>query len=245
MKTEKEIKESIDQMDWKAIKEKALDNLCFDPHEKTVSGRYLLGSIFSITPSGKYYQPFVCSNVTDDELSFDGIFIDEYLEEVASQHGMYVDYFEENIFLYVSLENSDISKKYKWVTSDDYEAWKESILDNLSNDNSKALALYLYYDQNEGNLQDIVDAIRERDDYVDYDRRDYLVIIESDADRHFSDWCRNYVNDCLGLSDSVLPYFDFEKFENDQDRGQCLASYDGAEESYEYDGDEYLIYRIS
>jgi hypothetical protein len=48
-----------------------------------------LGSVMSLTPSGKYYTPFACSNVDEDEVFMDEVFMEE-LERRAEEHHMFL-----------------------------------------------------------------------------------------------------------------------------------------------------------
>jgi hypothetical protein len=55
-------REAIEAWDWDAIKREALDNPETDENGDTVGTAYL-GSVLFLTPSGKIYAPFACSNV--------------------------------------------------------------------------------------------------------------------------------------------------------------------------------------
>lgn len=246
MKTEQEIKEAIDQASWGKTKTDALDNLTWDSDNQQVIGRSMLGSIFSITPSGKFYTPFACSNVSEDEASLDEYF-HEYLETVASNHDMFIDHYEETIFACVSLELNEVTSDHVWITSDDKKLFEAHLLGGLDNDNSKALALWIQ--ETEGyNLIDILTDITESGDSVDYGKQSYLVLTDEEADTMFSEYCRNYVDDCLDLPEIAKRYFDYEAFECDcsmDGRGHSLASYDSAEECFTYAGTDYYIYRTN
>lgn len=43
--------------------------------------RTYLGTVFDLTPSGKYYMPFVCSNVTEEEAEKD----EEWYEQAEAE----------------------------------------------------------------------------------------------------------------------------------------------------------------
>lgn len=49
-----------------------------------------LGSCLSLSPSGKYYTPFACSNVSIQEALEDAAWYDA-LDYVAEKHGLYVE----------------------------------------------------------------------------------------------------------------------------------------------------------
>ena len=54
-----------------------------------------LGSILSIMPSGKYYMPWACSNVTEEEAAKDEAFR-EALESEAEEAGLSLESGEGN-----------------------------------------------------------------------------------------------------------------------------------------------------
>lgn len=54
-----------------------------------------LGTCFSLTPSGKYYMPWACSNVTEAEANRDEAW-NEALEEAANHFGGWIESGEGN-----------------------------------------------------------------------------------------------------------------------------------------------------
>ena len=56
--------------------------------EGAYEGHYFLGTVFSLVPSGKFWTVWANSNVDDDEMTRDSVWM-EMLEEVAAEHGMY------------------------------------------------------------------------------------------------------------------------------------------------------------
>jgi len=82
-----------------------------------------------------------------------------------------------------------------------------------------------------------------KDQLYDKYKEDYEETIESEGVEYFTS--------NLGMSreDAIDYYFDFDKdgavqaLADDQDRGDNLATYDGAEEEQEYDGEDYYIYQ--
>lgn len=48
-----------------------------------------LGTVFALTPSGKYYMPWACSNVTEEEANQDEEWR-EAVEEELAKHGMFL-----------------------------------------------------------------------------------------------------------------------------------------------------------
>ena len=55
--------------------------------EDPIYGIYI-GSVLNMAPSGKYYQPFACSNVTAKEALKDEIYW-ETLDKVLEEHGLW------------------------------------------------------------------------------------------------------------------------------------------------------------
>jgi hypothetical protein len=51
--------------------------------------RVFLGTVFALYPSGKYYMPWACSNVTEREAAEDEAFR-EQLEAEAEKRGLYI-----------------------------------------------------------------------------------------------------------------------------------------------------------
>jgi hypothetical protein len=49
---------------------------------------FFLGTVFNLTPSGKYYMPWACSNVTIAEAERDARWF-EALEKVCDKYGLY------------------------------------------------------------------------------------------------------------------------------------------------------------
>ena len=58
----KEYAAEIRSWDWAAAKREAMGNMCEGP-EGDKRGSVFIGTVFSLMPSGKYYQPFACSNI--------------------------------------------------------------------------------------------------------------------------------------------------------------------------------------
>lgn len=80
----------VDDIDWEGIKQEL--NAIGEPFEDDCGNKVkaiFLGSVFSLTPSGKYYTPFACSNVNEKEAREDQEWW-EALEKKASEHGLYI-----------------------------------------------------------------------------------------------------------------------------------------------------------
>jgi len=78
----------IKAWNWKTLKEEAFNNVEKD-YEGNKIGSVYLGTVFSLMPSGKFYMPWACSNVTEEEAEKDQMFT-EALEKVAEENGMFI-----------------------------------------------------------------------------------------------------------------------------------------------------------
>lgn len=65
---ESDIRESFD---WQEIR---LDSLNNPDNDGQVCGITFLGTVFALSPSGKYYTPFACSNIDDIDAILDSAF---------------------------------------------------------------------------------------------------------------------------------------------------------------------------
>lgn len=74
------IRAELDSMDWEDREDG------FGEQER----RVYIGSVFGIMPSGKYYMPWACSNVTEEEANADEEYR-ELIEEEASARGLWLD----------------------------------------------------------------------------------------------------------------------------------------------------------
>jgi hypothetical protein len=52
----------------------------------TASRRVFIGTVFSLYPSGKYYMPWACSHVSDEEAALDAAY-GEQLDDEAKAYG--------------------------------------------------------------------------------------------------------------------------------------------------------------
>jgi hypothetical protein len=75
----------IRSWNWDRIKATGEEVECWQ-NPGSVYRSTFLGTVFSIFPSGKYYMPWACSNVTEEEAENDSIF-SEVLERVAGEMG--------------------------------------------------------------------------------------------------------------------------------------------------------------
>lgn len=79
---------------------------------------------------------------------------------------------------------------------------------------------------------------------------EYMVCTDSEADSAADERLESYIDECI-LPETPEPlrnYFDRESWKRDElmwnDRGHTLASYDGAEEEEQIDGEWFFIYRM-
>ena len=95
MRLEDKYRKEIKGWNWEGIKNDILKNsndpdiVEVDEYDGTKRASTFLGTVFNIMPSGKYYMPWACSNVTAREAYRDEVF-SEVLEAIAGQHGMYL-----------------------------------------------------------------------------------------------------------------------------------------------------------
>jgi heterodisulfide reductase subunit C len=85
-----EYKESILNWDWEKIATTCRSNADVEFETGDFVGSCFLGSCFALCPSGKYYMPWACSNVTQEEAEEDEDW-QAALEEIAESHGMFIE----------------------------------------------------------------------------------------------------------------------------------------------------------
>lgn len=80
----------VNDIDWEGIKrelngtEESVEDECGNKVKAL-----FLGSVFSLTPSGKYYTPWACGNVDEEEAKEDEEWW-EALEKKAEENGLYI-----------------------------------------------------------------------------------------------------------------------------------------------------------
>jgi hypothetical protein len=80
--------EEIAAWDWLLLRRRCEQSL--EPIDKeTLVGMEFLGTVFALTPSGKYYMPW-CTNVTEEEADQDSLWF-EALESIAETHGLTIE----------------------------------------------------------------------------------------------------------------------------------------------------------
>jgi hypothetical protein len=65
-----------------------------------------LGTVMGLAPSGKYYLPFACSNVTEEEANADEEYWSE-LEEELEANGMSLMFEDDSAFAMIVVDNPD------------------------------------------------------------------------------------------------------------------------------------------
>lgn len=76
--------------------------------------------------------------------------------------------------------------------------------------------------------------------------QEYKVFTDAEADREWDEALDSYIDECMEIPESVLPYFDDEKWKRDakmDGRGHSLNFYDGGEEEANINDVDYYIYR--
>lgn len=71
--------------DWSGIITDCVDTVEYSRDADSFVGSAYIGTVFSLTPTGKYYTPFANSNVTEAEAEKDEVWF-ECLEEVCDEH---------------------------------------------------------------------------------------------------------------------------------------------------------------
>jgi len=89
----KKYEEELAEVDWKKIEWEVKTNMELDPdfppEERVFIGRYYIGTVFNVMPSGKYYMPWT-TNQTDKDVVMDTAYM-AALEDAAEKQGLYVD----------------------------------------------------------------------------------------------------------------------------------------------------------
>ena len=86
---EEYIAELRETVDWDQV-ERELAKECNEAEDMDGNrcAELYIGSVFALTPSGKYYMPWACGNVTEEEARKDEAWF-EALDSVCGDHGMY------------------------------------------------------------------------------------------------------------------------------------------------------------
>ena len=74
----------------------------------------------------------------------------------------------------------------------------------------------------------------------------YAVMTDREANQAWDEALDSYIDECMEIPESVLPYFDDEKWKRDakmDGRGHSLNFYDGGEEEANINDVDYYIYR--
>ena len=105
-------KKEFETWNWEAMKLEAEREMSVDlDNPDLLVGRVFIGSLLSVTPSGKIYTPFAHSNVTEYEANRD----EEWhaaLEAVAEEHDMTTIYDDGDIFVGVWKDNEASDEEF-------------------------------------------------------------------------------------------------------------------------------------
>jgi hypothetical protein len=78
------------EFDWEKLKAEALRNPHYDLEVEDDICSIFLGTVMSLTPSGKYYTPWANSNVTPNDIANDALWY-EALDAVAESYDGWVE----------------------------------------------------------------------------------------------------------------------------------------------------------
>lgn len=116
--------------DWDKVASECKSNLSWDRDSQYFQGLCFLGTLFTITPSGKVYAPWT-SNQTNLDETLDSIWNDA-LDSVLDSHGFYRWDHEESIFAAVNYDATDLPLDnpadpvcvgFGFATTEDYNKW--------------------------------------------------------------------------------------------------------------------------
>src|SRR3989304_7100945 len=128
----KYVKEIENEYYWDKLKNEALSN-CHVDEDNHIVASCLLGSVFSLYPSGKYWTCFACGNVDTREQIKDSAF-SEALGEVFEKHGYYITSGEGDpcdVFAQFCVELDEVKELgCIFVTSEDHERYEELLAES-------------------------------------------------------------------------------------------------------------------
>jgi hypothetical protein len=129
-------KEEIESWEWNKIKENAIGNCFYDSYDSCIVASEFLGTVFALTPSGKYYMPWTTNQTVKDVIK-DQAFHNA-LNDVAEKNGMCITCGECDpcdIFAQFFIDFSEYRKlenNIQFVTSDDYHLFMDAYNEYLS-----------------------------------------------------------------------------------------------------------------
>lgn len=89
-----------------------------------------LGTVFQVTPSGKFYTPFACSNVTIKEAALDEEWW-EYMERELGKHNLSIESSEWDSCDLFLVRYYDIGEDTEWEREDQDRDWDGSGWDRV------------------------------------------------------------------------------------------------------------------
>jgi hypothetical protein len=119
--------------------------------------------------------------------------------------------------------------------------------DSIEDDDEKRCLIAVAWHREQGNNTGPTDCSVEYGDVIKVGGEEYRVLDESDKETAWGDSLENYLDECVEGSNG--PYFDRDKWKRDariDGAGQALSSYDGEENEFRTDGDEWwFLYRVN
>jgi hypothetical protein len=82
--------DEIQAWQWDGIVSEARDNPADSWDDSDLYGSCYLGSVLSLSPSGKYYTPYAHGNVSESEAMIDSLWF-EALEQIARDNGGWIE----------------------------------------------------------------------------------------------------------------------------------------------------------
>ena len=111
-------KEEFESWNWGWMKNEAERDMAVDlDNPDMLVGMVFIGSLTSVTPSGKFYTPFAHSNITEYEANRDEAW-HSALEAVAEKHDMAVMYNDGDVFVGVWKDNEALDEDEKAISGD-------------------------------------------------------------------------------------------------------------------------------
>lgn len=99
-------------------------------------------------------------------------------------------------------------------------------------------------------LKELIDEIEVENDIFTYQKEEYLILTDDEADERFEESLDTYIEECImpEIPERYRFYFDEKLWKRDaayDGRGNSLASYDDNEHEINYKGTYYYIYRTN
>ena len=119
--------------------------------------------------------------------------------------------------------------------------------DGIEDDDEKRCLIAVAWHREQGNNTGPTDCSVKYGDIIKVGGEEYRVLDESDKETAWEESLESSLDECVEGSDG--PYFNREKWKRDariDGAGQSLSSYDGEENEFRTDGDEWwFLYRVN